>query len=129
MIIEHPAVPYLDINRAVPTESFGDIGIERQIEAMLAKEFPNCKRQVSVSGGIIDIVTNIYAIEVKRLLTNNSVKTALGQVLLYSQLVHKEPCIAGYPGPLSPTLLSYVRKQGTHIIFRHFGHWHHYPPA
>lgn len=106
------------------------IPLEKQIETFLCESLReinyNVRRQVKCSGGKADIVTDDYVIEVKRELNNNSIKGAMGQVLLYADELHKKPVLAGYPGNCDQHLVNLVRSKGISFLIRDQLIWNFY---
>lgn len=99
------------------------------IEALKQYGFTNVNKQTKCAGGKIDILTGALCIEVKRELTNSSIKGALGQVLLYAEQTRKQPALAGYPGNCNDELIHQIREKGCHLFIKYDINWTWYTPV
>ncbi|MDX1370856.1 MAG: hypothetical protein R3321_00210 [Nitrososphaeraceae archaeon] len=114
--------------------AFRTLPLEKETEENLIKAlkqygFTDIGQQKKCSGGKIDIIAGALCIEVKRELTNSSIKGALGQVILYSQLTNKQPALAGYPGNCNDELIKEIRDMGCHLFIKEGIDWVWFPPV
>ncbi|MDX1371720.1 MAG: hypothetical protein R3321_04585 [Nitrososphaeraceae archaeon] len=112
---------------------FRTLPLEREVEESLVNSlkeygFTNIETQCKCAGGKADIVAGTLCIEVKRELTNSSIKGALGQVLLYAELTNKQPALAGYPGNVDDELVRLIRDKNCHLMVKYNMDWLWYPP-
>ncbi len=113
---------------------FRTLPLEREVEDSLVKNlkelgFKDVRTQCKCAGGKVDIVAGALCIEVKRELTNSSIKGALGQVLLYAELTNKQPALAGYPGNVDDELVKLIRDKNCHLMVKYNIDWLWYPPT
>lgn len=112
---------------------FRTLPLEREVEADLVKNlkehgFHDITTQCKCAGGKIDIVAGALCIEVKRELTNTTIKGALGQVIFYSDQERKQPALAGFPGNVDDEITKLVRDKGCHLFLKLGIDWLWYPP-
>lgn len=85
---------------------------EREVEDWIESsgKVGSCRRQVTCSTGIADIVTDSEVIEVKLSLTGHEVRRAAGQAIAYAGALDKRPAIAGVVRDIDDPFIRSVAK-------------------
>lgn len=97
-------------------------GRESELEEAYARQLTregtaNVERQVRVTGGVADIVTDDAVIEVKLWLTRSALFSAVGQVTVYATALEKpRRVVMGYEAGAPDALIGAIRATGVEVV-------------